>query len=121
MLPATSCGLLAVAVLNINNIRDRTSDKLAGKKTIPVRFGIQPSRYYHWFLLITAVLLAVAYVLLNYNSSWQFLFVLTVPLLIRNGLLVWKTSDPFALNPLLKHLSISTLLFVLFFSIGQVI
>ena len=30
-LPATSCGLLAVAVLNINNIRDRRSDSLAGK------------------------------------------------------------------------------------------
>mgnify|MGYP001554152219 FL=1 len=121
LLPATSCGLLAVAVLNINNIRDRRSDELAGKHTIPVRLGLQPARFYHWFLLIAAVLLALAYVLLNYYSPWQFLFVLTVPLLIRNGMLVWRTSSPQLLNPLLKQLSITTLLFVLFFSLGQVL
>jgi len=121
LLPATSCGLLAVAVLNINNIRDRRSDQLAGKNTIPVRLGLQPARVYHWLLLITAVVMAVAYVLLNFSSPWQFLFVLTVPLLIRNGVLVWRTSSPQQLNPLLKQLSITTLLFVLSFSLGQVL
>lgn len=121
LLPATSCGLLAVAVLNINNIRDRRSDQLAGKNTIPVRLGLQPARVYHWLLLITAVVVAVAYVLLNFSSPWQFLFVLTVPLLIRNGVLVWRTSSPQQLNPLLKQLSITTLLFVLSFSLGQVL
>lgn len=121
LLPATSCGLLAVAVLNINNIRDRRSDQLAGKNTIPVRLGLQPARVYHWLLLITAVVVAVAYVLLNFSSPWQFLFLLTVPLLIRNGVLVWRTSSPQQLNPLLKQLSITTLLFVLSFSLGQVL
>jgi 1,4-dihydroxy-2-naphthoate octaprenyltransferase len=121
LLPATSCGLLAVAVLNINNIRDRRSDQLAGKNTIPVRLGLQPARIYHWVLLITAVVLAVAYVLLNFRSPWQFLFILTIPLLIRNGVLVWRTSSPQQLNPLLKQLSITTLLFVLSFSLGQVL
>ena len=121
LLPATSCGLLAVAVLNINNIRDRRSDQLAGKNTIPVRLGLQAARIYHWVLLIAAVVLAVAYVLLNFRSPWQFLFILTVPLLIRNGVLVWRTSSPQQLNPLLKQLSITTLLFVLFFSLGQVL
>ena len=121
LLPATGCGLLAVAVLNINNIRDRRSDQLAGKNTIPVRLGLQPARVYHWLLLITAVVMAVAYVLLNFSSPWQFLFVLTVPLLIRNGVLVWRTSSPQQLNPLLKQLSITTLLFVLSFSLGQVL
>jgi 1,4-dihydroxy-2-naphthoate octaprenyltransferase len=121
LLPATSCGLLAVAVLNINNIRDRNSDKLAGKNTIPVRLGLQPARVYHWILLIGAVVLALIYVLQFYYSPWQFLFLLAVPLLLRNGFLVWRTSSPKLLNPMLKQLSISTLLFVLFFSIGQVL
>ncbi len=121
LLPATSCGMLAVAVLNINNIRDRRSDRLAGKNTIPVRYGLRAARVYHWILLLGAVVLSVAYVLQNYYSPWQFLFLLTVPLLIRNGLLVWRTSSPQELNPMLKQMSITTLLFVLIFSIGQVL
>ena len=121
LLPATSCGFLAVAVLNINNIRDRRSDKLAGKNTMPVRFGLQAARTYHWFLLIGSTAMAAAYVISYYYSSWQFLFLLAVPLLLRNGLLVWRTSEPQLLNPLLKQLSITTLVFVLLFSLGQVL
>ncbi|MEJ2751987.1 MAG: 1,4-dihydroxy-2-naphthoate polyprenyltransferase [Chloroflexota bacterium] len=121
MLPATSCGLLAVAVLNINNIRDRRSDGLAGKNTIPVRLGLQGARIYHWILLLGAILLAIIYVLNFYYSPSQFLFLLTVPLLIANGIQVWRMSAPAELNPLLKKLSITTLLFVLVFSIGQVL
>jgi 1,4-dihydroxy-2-naphthoate octaprenyltransferase len=121
MLPATSCGLLAVAVLDINNIRDMRSDQLAGKNTIPVRIGPKWARVYHWILLLSAVLLAVAYVLRHYHTPWQFLFLLTAPLLIRNGVQVWTTMSPLLLNPLLKQLSITTLLFVLLFSLGQVL
>lgn len=34
-LPATACGLLATAVLNINNLRDIDSDRQNGKNTSP--------------------------------------------------------------------------------------
>lgn len=37
MLPATACGLLATAVLNINNLRDIESDRENGKNTLAVR------------------------------------------------------------------------------------
>lgn len=39
LLPASSSGFLAVAVLNINNIRDLKSDQLAGKRSVAVRLG----------------------------------------------------------------------------------
>lgn len=39
MLPATACGLLATAVLNINNLRDIENDKANGKNTLAVRLG----------------------------------------------------------------------------------
>jgi 1,4-dihydroxy-2-naphthoate octaprenyltransferase len=120
-LPATSSGLLAVAVLNVNNIRDLRSDALAGKQSIPVRIGPQKARVYHWLLLTGAMLAALLYVLLDFSSWWQFLFVLAVPLLLRNGMLVWRTTSPLELNPLLKQLSLTTLLFVLLFSVGQVL
>ena len=121
ILPASCSGLLAVAVLNVNNVRDVESDRLAGKRTIPVRIGPRKARVYHWVLLTMAVLAAVAYVLLVYSSIWQFLFLLAVPLLIKNGLAVWRTYLPLELNPLLKQLSLVTLLFVLLFSVGQLL
>jgi len=120
-LPATAVGLLSVGVLNVNNIRDIKSDSLAGKHSIPVRLGAKKARQYHWFLLITAVLFATAYVLLNFNSGWQFLYVLALPLLWKNGTAVSRTDDPIKLNPMLKQLSLSTLVFVITFGIGQLI
>ena len=77
-LPATSSGLLAVAVLNVNNIRDLRSDALAGKHSIPVRIGPHKARVYHWLLLTGAVLAALLYVLLDFSTWWQFLFLLAV-------------------------------------------
>lgn len=38
-LPATACGMLATAVLNINNLRDIDSDRENGKNTLAVRLG----------------------------------------------------------------------------------
>ena len=119
MLPATASGLFAVAVLNVNNIRDIDSDRQAGKKSIPVRIGPRKARIYHWILLISAVIFAVVYVLFVFISYWQFLFLLVLPLLYRHGMAVWNTYDPLKLNPLLKQLSLITLLFVLLFSVGQ--
>ncbi|PIE79604.1 MAG: 1,4-dihydroxy-2-naphthoate octaprenyltransferase [Chloroflexi bacterium] len=120
-LPATSVGLLSVAVLNVNNIRDIDSDRQAGKHSIPVRIGPHKARIYHWILLGGAVLCAFGYVGLAYTSPWQFLFVLSLPLLIRNGTAVWRTHDPLKLNPMLKQLSLSTLVLVATFGIGQIL
>lgn len=121
MLPATSMGLLAVAVLNVNNIRDIVSDRQAGKRSIPVRVGPRNARIYHWLLLGGAVLCSLVYVLLTYHSPWQILFLLAVPLLVRHALAVWRTADPLALNPMLKQLSLVTLLYVFLFSVGQLL
>ncbi|KOO10829.1 1,4-dihydroxy-2-naphthoate octaprenyltransferase, partial [Vibrio xuii] len=50
-LPAVGCGLLAVAVLNINNMRDIENDKECGKRTVAVRLGQKKAKYYHSVLL----------------------------------------------------------------------
>lgn len=121
LLPATACGLLAVAVLNINNIRDIESDKKAGKHSIPVRIGGERARQYHWLLLGLAVLCAVLYVLLTNYSPFQWLFVVMIPLLVRNGRSVATTYDPPKINPLLKQMSLTTLAFVILFGIGQIL
>ena len=60
ILPALSCGLFSIGVLNVNNIRDIDSDAKAGKFSIPVRIGRKNSIRYHWFLLICGLLSACA-------------------------------------------------------------
>lgn len=121
LLPATAAGLLAVGVLNVNNIRDIHSDAVAGKRTVPVRLGLARARRYHLFLLTAAAALALLYVTIEFRSAWQFLFLLTVPALVRNGWIVAHAEPPHGVAPMLKQLSLSTLLFVLTFGIGQLL
>ena len=118
LLPATASGLFSVAVLNVNNIRDLESDKKAGKYSIPVRIGPRNARIYHLALLVIGSLAAGIYVAVNYSSPWQFLFLLALPLLAINGTKVWRGKNPATLDPLLKQMSISTLVFTLLFGIG---
>lgn len=118
--PSLSCGLFSIGVLNINNIRDIESDRLAGKFSIPVRVGKDNAVIYHWCLLIGGLICAVAYTLLNYHSPFQFLFLLSAPLFIRNGVLVQKKKS-LELDPYLKQMALSTLLFVVLFGVGNML
>jgi 1,4-dihydroxy-2-naphthoate octaprenyltransferase len=120
LLPALSLGVFSVAVLNINNIRDIESDKLAGKFSLPVRLGRSRAVMYHWGLLISGLLFALMYTILTYSTAWQLLFLLTLPLLIKNAMAV-KQKPSHALDPYLKQMAITTLLFVLLFGIGLVL
>ncbi len=120
LFPAMSMGLLSVAVLNVNNIRDIESDKLAGKYSIPVRLGRARAIVYHWALLASAVLCAIFYTAATFRSPWQLLFLLAVPLFTRNGKAV-STLPSERLDPYLRQMAISSLLFVLLFGTGLMI
>lgn len=48
LLPAAACGLLATAVLNVNNVRDIESDARNGKITLAVRLGRENAINYYW-------------------------------------------------------------------------
>lgn len=118
LLPATSCGLFAVGVLNINNIRDIESDTLTGKRSVPVRIGRERAIVYHWSLLSVGMVCSIFYLLIHSGSLAQWLFVLSFPLFIRNGLAVSRLKNPRELDPYLKQMALSTLVFVLLFGIG---
>ncbi len=118
LLPAAACGLFCAGVLNINNIRDLHSDKLAGKNTIPVRFGQRKARIYHWVLLLSALGFALIFVLLNYKNPWQFLFLITLPLVLKNAVGISLQSNAADLDPHLKQMAITTLLFSFCFGVG---
>ena len=121
LLPASSCGAFSVAVLNINNIRDIDSDKLAGKNSIPVKIGRKKAVWYHLILLFGGVTCSVLFMALHFSSWVQFLFLLTLPMLIINIRAVALIKDASRLDGYLKQMAITTLLFVLTFSLGLLI
>ena len=120
-LPAISIGLLSAGVLNLNNLRDRENDSANNKITMVVKLGVRKSKIYHAFLIITGMASSIIYVLVNAESLTQWIFVLTFPLLIKNIVVVFKNNEPSLLDPELKKLAITTLLFALTLGIGLIL
>lgn len=117
-LPATSLGLFAVAVLNVNNIRDIESDRQSGKHSIPVRIGKEKAGMYHSLLISVALLSSIVFVLLDYGHAFQLAFILLGGLFLKNIRAV-KNKKATELDPYLKQMAIATLLFSVVFSVGQ--
>jgi 1,4-dihydroxy-2-naphthoate octaprenyltransferase len=121
LLPASSVGLFSAGVLNLNNLRDRENDALSGKHTLVVRMGVAWAKAYHVVLLLSALILAVLYTVLYFESYYQLIFLLPVPLLIIDIQQVITNTVPVELNRELKRLAMATLLFSLAFGIGLVL
>jgi 1,4-dihydroxy-2-naphthoate octaprenyltransferase len=121
VLPAVALGMLSVAVLNLNNMRDIESDKKSGKITIPVKLGLKKAKYYHYFLIVGAQIAALLFFLLYYTNSFNALFLIAfIPLLIHLKIVV-KNSAPEVLDGQLKVLALSTFLFSVLIGIGYII
>ena len=86
-----------------------------------MRIGELNAKLYHAFLLGGSLVCALIYVMLNYESYTQFLFILAAPLIVNNVASVFKISDPKAIDPLLKKLAISTFVFTIIFGLGILI
>lgn len=125
LLPAISTGLLAVAVLNVNNIRDIDSDRAAGKFSVPVRIGRPAAARYHQFLLYAALIAAFMFVLLAnqgvspFQEPKKFLFLpfILIPRFIAINKAVANVPCE-QLDPWLKKMAISAFLFILLFGGG---
>lgn len=118
VLPAFGCGLLSVAVLNINNLRDIHQDRDAGKNTLIVRIGSQNGRKYHILLLSLALISYLVFAIFELNGWVRFLFLLTTPLLAKHALTVLNHKDPKELRPLLGQMAGLALIINIMFSLG---
>jgi 1,4-dihydroxy-2-naphthoate octaprenyltransferase len=121
LLPASSVGLFSAGVLNLNNLRDHENDALNGKNTLVVRMGVSWAKTYHVILLLTALVLALIYTILHFESYYQLIFLLPVPLFISDINRVITNTVPVELNRELKRLAVATLLFSISFGIGLVL
>lgn len=118
ILPAMMSGLLAVAVLNINNLRDIEQDRKSGKNTLIVRIGAVAGRYYHISLLILATLFALLFALYHFQHWYSFMFILVFPLLAKHAVFVMNHQDALQLRPMLAQMAKLALLFNIIFSLG---
>lgn len=73
-------GLLATAILVVNNLRDVDTDRQAGKKTLAVRFGVSGARIEYVLVLALAYLIPVVGWLLNALPATVLLTWLSLPL-----------------------------------------
>lgn len=117
LLPACSLGFLSAGVLNVNNMRDITSDAASGKKTLVVRLGLDRAKRYHVALITFALISLAHFTQSHWISGWQWLFLFTVPLFVLHVIKIVK-SDSAGMDKYLKQLAISTLLLVLVFGIS---
>ena len=106
LLPAVGTGLLSVAVLNVNNIRDMQSDR-GIRKTMPLRLGERGARVYQTAL--------VALGFACFVSANLYCLVL-LPLFVWHAVGVWRRSGK-RLDPMLPLLVLSTFLLSLLYSI----
>lgn len=110
LLPATSIGFLSVGVLNLNNMRDEESDRKSGKNTLVVKNGGAWAKKYHYFLVVSAMVMVVVFAVLNEFHFDQYIFLVAYFPLTSHLMTVYRNKNPKLLDPELKKLAISTFL-----------
>lgn len=78
---AAPMGLLAAAIIVVNNLRDIATDRVAGKRTLAVRFGERGTQAEYVTLVAVAYLVPPAMWVANVASAWALLVLLSLPLL----------------------------------------
>lgn len=109
-LPACAAGLLSVAVLNVNNIRDMRNDEKNGKITFAVKLGSLEARKYHLVLVSTAFLCWVTYFTVLETPPYLLLMLFSAPI-VYSALIIYKSYDPITLDKQLKITALSTGIF----------
>lgn len=111
-------GLLACAVLMVNNTRDMDTDRRAGKTTLAVRLGRERMRtVYSLTLYISFVLVPVIW-LTTGLTAWINLGLLALPLAVPLAKTMRERSDGAALNKALGDTARLELVFCVLISVG---
>ncbi|MGJ8658628.1 MAG: 1,4-dihydroxy-2-naphthoate octaprenyltransferase [Cellulophaga fucicola] len=114
-LPAITVGLLSVAVLNLNNLRDIISDKNSGKNTIVVKMGFLNGKKYHYSILIVSFICALVFTLYSYTSFINFIWIIAYIPIAKHFTRIVKMKDSLTMDPELKIVALSSFLFAILF------
>ena len=120
--PAFACavpvGLLASAILVVNNVRDLDSDRRAGKRTLAVRLGRERTRLSYTATIALAFALAPLPWPLGAMGAWLLLPWLAIPLAIPLVRVVRTRVDGPTLNGALARTGMLQLVFCLLYAAG---
>lgn len=111
-------GLLSAAILTVNNLRDREGDARAGKRTLPVRFGVGFARLEYYFCVTLAAAIPAYLVWTKQGPRGALLamivFVAAIPAFI--GIRSHQNGP--RMNRMLAYTGFLSLLYAVLFSVG---
>jgi len=117
LVPAVAIGLLSVAVLNLNNMRDIENDKNSNKNTIVVKMGFEKAKNYHFFLITAALLLL--YIFGLSLTLRNIVLILVGYIMVKHLKFVKEVTQPQTLDPELKKVALFTFLVSIILSISM--
>jgi 1,4-dihydroxy-2-naphthoate octaprenyltransferase len=115
---AVPVGLLASAILVVNNVRDLETDRRAGKRTLAVRLGRERTRDLYVAMLACAFLTAPLPWPLGSMDAWLLLPWLAAPLAVKVAQVVRSRVDGASLNGALARTGMLQLIFCLLYAGG---
>ncbi|MDQ1096315.1 MULTISPECIES: 1,4-dihydroxy-2-naphthoate octaprenyltransferase [Chryseobacterium] len=122
LLPGTAVGMMSMAVLNLNNMRDIESDRLSGKHSFALRIGYKNAMIYEMVLLQLPLILMLMFLGVNgfFQSQNYYVFIVMILLLpmmkLRRKIMTIK--EPKELDPFLKQVGILTFAMALLTAFG---
>jgi len=122
LLPGTAIGMMSMAVLNLNNMRDIESDRLSGKNSFALRIGFRNAMIYEMVLLQLPLILILIFFGINgfFQSQNYYVFIVMI-LLIPIAKLrrkIMEVKEPRQLDPFLKQVGIITFVMALLTAFG---
>ncbi|MGE8552702.1 MAG: 1,4-dihydroxy-2-naphthoate octaprenyltransferase [Chryseobacterium jejuense] len=122
LLPGTAVGMMSMAVLNLNNMRDIESDKLSGKNSFALRIGFKNAMIYEMILLQLPLVLILIFLGVNGFIQQQNYYVFMVMILLfplsklrRN---IMSVKEPKELDQYLKQVGIMTFIMAILTAAG---
>ena len=122
LLPGTAVGMMSMAVLNLNNMRDIESDKLSGKNSFALRIGFKNAMIYEMILLQLPLILILVFLGVNGFIEAQNYYVFIVMILLfplsklrRN---IMSVKEPKELDQYLKQVGIMTFVMAILTAVG---
>lgn len=117
---AVPVGLLAAAILVVNNVRDMETDRRAGKRTLAVRLGRERTRGLYAAMVYLAFPLAQLPWVLGSLSPWLLLPLVVLPLAVPLVRTVRTHTDGPTLNEALARTGLLQLAFCVLLATGVV-
>ncbi len=120
VLSSIPVGLLIVAILVVNNVRDYESDKAANKRTLAVRYGLNWAKQEFISVVILAFVVTFLLAITDLAPVWILLSWLAIPLVFSTSSAILNKRGK-VLNKTLAETGKLTLYFSLLYSSGLIL